>query len=333
MIRRAIIQWAVLMLLVTIAGCFPEDERVAPRERNEITIPYSLYTYQTYFNLENEMILSFHTFSDWDLGFESSDSGYHVILNSARFMMAGNTGNKDFGSVTTPDGTDLFLDASSGNTDSTAIGIWGDFSSPGGPVSYRDVYIIDRGSDENGDDFGLKKIQLGDFSQRDGYSLRFSNIDGSDDHTVTIQKDPSVRFVLFSFDNGGSVKVKEPPADQWDLCFTKYSTILYENDTIPTPYLVRGVYINPEHISVTREMEIPFDQITEGLVKDYPYSRAQDVIGYAWKNYEDGIYRVVENLTWIIRHDNGSLYKMRFTSFHNDQGERGYPSFELLKMN
>lgn len=321
----------VATVLLSLSGCFKEDEPVQPQIRHEIELPWSIYTYQTYFNLEREEFISFHLYNDWDLGFESSDTGFHVILNYARFMMATNLGQQDFDVIREAGQATWLIDASSGNLDSTALGTWWDTQQGFPPKSKRDVYFIKRGSNESGNSFGQKKIQFLDYDG--GYVIRFANPDGTDDHTVTISKDTTVRFVLFSLDSGGMTKTAEAPKQDWDLCFTKYSTILYESDTIPTPYLVRGVYINSENLSAVSETKIPFDQITEGLVQDYHFSSAQDVIGYDWKVYQDGVYVVIDNLTYILRKRSGKMFKMRFTSFHNASGERGYPKFELVPLN
>jgi len=318
-------------LLLLLSGCFQEDEPIQPTAREEMQIPYSLYEYQSYFNLKDRELVAFHPFTDWDLGFECSDTGHRIILNYARFMFSGNVGKVNFDTVQTWKGLTMKFDASSGNTDSTALGDWADFSIPANPIFSGNVYVINRGSDESGNSFGYKKVIFENF-QNNIYQFRFANLDGTDDHTFSIAKDTSVNYISFSFDNGGSPVLTEPPKDTWDLCFTKYTTLLYENDTIPTPYLVRGVYLNPMKVSCTTVTNIPFSQFTYNNLDSYTFSTKQDALGFEWKVYEDGIYKIVPDIFYIIKNRNQKVYKMRFTSFNNKEGERGYPSFELEEL-
>ena len=101
---------ATAMLILT--GCFEKEDLITPREINEIRIPYSLYEYQVYFNLQREEIVAYNHFADWDLGFESSPDGYHIILNASRYMLAGSSGSADFESVTSNSADTLIFDDS-----------------------------------------------------------------------------------------------------------------------------------------------------------------------------------------------------------------------------
>ena len=73
---------------------------------------------------------------------------------------------------------------------------------------------------------------------------------------------------------------------RWDLCFTQYSTILYDDNNVATPYLVRGVYINMNGTTAARDTINSFNDITANDISDYTFSSAQDAIGYDWKDYQ-----------------------------------------------
>ncbi len=77
-------------------------------------------------------------------------------------------------------------------------------------------------------------------------TIHFSNLDGTDEHTFRVQTDPQRKFILFSFRDGGKVMPIQPPDADWDICFTQYSTILFDDNGIATPYLVRGAFLNPD---------------------------------------------------------------------------------------
>ncbi|MHC1704861.1 MAG: HmuY family protein [Tenuifilaceae bacterium] len=328
----------ILIFLFTLTGCFKEDEFVIePIKIQEIKLPYSMYEVQAYYNLANAEVLSHSNYADWDLGFESSTTGYHIILNSSKFMYAGNTGLTDFHSVTTNVADTMIFDKSNGDLNSTAIGEWADFSNLQAPIFYKKVYIINRGVDEEGNKFGFKKIVF-EKLENDTYFIRYANLDNSDEHTFQIPKNPLKNIVQFSFDNGGNINAQQPDKDLWDICFTKYTSILFDDFNVPTPYLLRGVLINSNNIEVARDTINTFTSITNSNIDSYTFFSNQDIIGYDWKEYKNDIYSIVDNITYIIKDRNNSYYKLRFTGFYNsikddpNYGAKGYPSFEIFKL-
>jgi hypothetical protein len=321
----------ILILLFLLTGCFPEDEPVVPLDIDIVEIPYSMYDTQVWYNLHNMSVTSHNSFLDWDLGFESKGSEHHIILNTSRFMHAGNTGSSDFYGITTNPCDTMVYDDSSGDLNKTAIGKWADFSDPLNPVYPQKVYIIDLGSDNNGLPFGSKKITFDSFNNN-VYSIHFSNLDGSDEHYFEVGTDPARSFTLFSFNNGGSMFQFQPPDSDWDLCFTQYSTILFDDNNVATPYLVRGVYINMNGTAAARDTINSFNDITAGDISDYTFSPAQDIIGYDWKDYQDDSYKINPGIFYIIKDQLGEYYKLKFTGFYNNSGERGYSSFQLIKL-
>ena len=321
----------LVVILLALSSCFEDDERIIPFPIDEIEISYSMYEYQTYFNISNQTIVSTNYYSDWDLGFESKKDGYHIILNYARFMYAGNTYETDFLNIKANIAAEMIFDASSGNLDSTALKDWVDLSDPDNPVFNRYVYIIDRGKNEAGDEFGFKKI-IFEKLENDTFYVHFANLDNTEKYYYKIPKDTTTNFTLFSFENGGQINTSEPNKEIWDICFTKYSTIIPDNDGIPTDYLVRGVFLNPyKNILVGMDTVNYFYDIVNEMLDDYQYSNDRDAIGYNWKVFNDNSYEIKEYNSYILRNVEGSDYKLRFTAFYNDMGEKGYPSFELME--
>lgn len=298
-----------------------------------------MYADQTYFNLFDIIVVSHNNFADWDLGFETTPNGYHIILNTSRFMYAGVTNSTNFSLVTTNIADTMIYDRSSGHPDSTAIGDWADFSDPLNPVFPKKVYIIDRGIDESGNSFGYKKIVF-EKLEDDIYYIRFANLDNSDEHTFEIPKNAAVNFVQFSFNGGGNLNTQQPGKELWDLNLTKYSTILFDNanNNKPTPYLVRGVLIN-KGVTVAKDTITPYKSISLNNISGYTFSNKQDAIGYNWKSYINGNYIVKPHYSYIIKDRNNNYYKLRFTGFNNTiigdihYGVKGYPSFEMSKLN
>ena len=132
--------------------CFEQDQRVIYIPINEIEIPNFMYEDQIYFNITDQSIVSTNHYSDWDLGLESSEDGFHIILNYARYMYAGNTYRTDFQNIKSNVASVMAFDASTGNLDSTILSEWADFSDQQNPVYSNYVYILDRGKNEQGDE-------------------------------------------------------------------------------------------------------------------------------------------------------------------------------------
>ncbi len=331
-----------ILIAITLSSCFKEDDYVIEPIRFEITSillksPISMYEEQAYINLYDTAIVGHNNYADWDLGFESSSTGYHIILNSSKFMYAGSTEQTDFASVTSNIASTMLFDRSSGNLDSTAIGNWCDFSNPLNPIFPKKVYIINLGVDENGNSFGYKKIVF-EKLENDTYYIHFANLDNTDEHYYQIPKNTLKDFVQFSFNNGGNLDTQQPDKDKWDLNFTKYSTILYDDNGTPTPYLVRGVFIS-DGISVAKDTLSDFKSIDINKVNSYTFSSKQDAIGYDWKVYKNDLYLVKPHYIYIIKDRNNNYFKIRFTGYYNNianhphYGEKGYPSFEYAKLN
>lgn len=320
-----------ILFLLLLTGCFPEDDKVIPVEIDIIEIPWSMYEYQTWFNLQDKSVVSSNSFMDWDLGFESLGSEHNIILNTSRFMYAGNTGSTDFYGITSNICDTMIYDDSTGDLSKTAIGEWADFSDPGNPVFPKQVYIIDLGYDNNGNQYGFRKITFDNF-QDNTYSIHFSNLDGTDEHTYEIITDPERSFTYFSFSNGGATVFIQPVNTEWDICLTQYSTILFDDFNVATPYLVRGVYINTDGTSAAVDSIRSFYDISLADIDNYTFSDAQDVIGYAWKDFNDDSYKINPDIFYVIRDQRERYYKLKFTGFYNTSGARGFPSFQLVDL-
>jgi hypothetical protein len=330
--KRSYIICFIVLVVIAFTSCFKEDEQIIPIEIQQESIPYSMYEYQTYYNISNKSIVSYNHFSDWDLGFESSAEGYHIILNTARYMYAGNTFDTDFISIKSSQNTKMYFDHSSGNLDSTVFIDWVDLTIQSSPVFNQYVYVVDRGKDESGEAFGLKKIVF-EKMENDTFYIHFANLDNSEEYYFQVPKDPTVNFTLFSFDDGGKFIASEPDKAIWDICFTKYSTVIPDDFGTPTDYLVRGVFLNPyKNIEVALDTVNYFYEILAENMNEYSYSTARDAIGYDWKVFSDDVYQIRDYNSYILKNVNGFNYKLRFTNFYNESGEKGYPSFEITEL-
>jgi len=323
-----------IILLFALTSCFEEDVMVPPHDPGDLMVGKveltETYKYQVFFDLETNSTVKQNLISEWDLGFETSDSGWHIILNTSKMMLAGNTGTTDFETVKSSSGLTMNFDPSHGNLDSTAIGNWYNLSG-GNPVSLENVYVIDRGTDENYDLAGEKKVTF-NFQDENTYVVRFANLNGSGEQTIVIPKDTSVNFVCFSFDKG--IVEIEPNKTSWDLQFGKYSTLLFTDVGDPYPYLVTGVLLNPYKTTASLDTIHQFEEVSFEIAEAQDLVAQRDIIGYEWKEYDfdNGMYQVTPEKIYILKNRIGFYYKMRFIDFYNSTGEKGFPTFEFLRL-
>jgi hypothetical protein len=325
-----------------LVSCFKEDDPIPPHDPGDVkTESIELmndYRYQVYYDMNSEQVVSTNLKKEWDLGFECSDTGWHILLNTASFMVASGTGTDDFSAPIDTTGFSWKFDKSDGNLDSTAIGSWFAWTEDSTTRIYtEEVYVIDRGYDEAGNLRGLRKIVF-QFVDEENYVFTYANMDGGNKITDTVTKDPTVNFMCYSFDDGGKQINFEPPTFEWDLLFTQYTTLLYTNEGDPYPYIVTGVLSNRIGVEVARDTLMDFQTIDLSSVQSLEFTAIQDEIGYDWKDVTGDVtsgnisYEIIEGLNYLIRSQEGYYYKLRFISFYNNDGEKGYPTFEYQRL-
>ncbi len=325
----------ILATMLIVSSCFKEDERLPASTIQTSTIEMNqYYQYQAYFDLVKGEITEQNDKNDWDLEFECADSAWHIRLNTSEFMVAGNTGIKDLSAVSDTTGLNWKFDKSDGNPDSTAIGKW--LAINGADTVYtNNVYVINRGYNHLGNVRGLKKIA---FLKVDFNEFRFvySDMNGDNQQEFRIQKMEGVNYTQFSFENGGQQVDFEPVSDSWDLFFTQYTTLLFTTAGDPYPYLVTGVLLNYGNEEIAVDTTQSFENIDLSYAASLNYSKSADAIGYDWKELKGDVntgnvyYEIVKGRTYLIRTSAGIYFKLRFVSFYNSNGDKGYPSFEYL---
>lgn len=341
MMKRNTIYLLLITLLLT--SCFKEDEKIMPHDPGDLSEAQvemgGNYAMQVYFDMASGESISSNEKDIFDLAFESGEDGWHILLNSASFMYAAKTGNQDFDAPIDTTGFDWKYDKSDGDLDSTAIGMYFNYDPiDSSKICTGDIYVLIRGYDVDANVRGLKKIV---FTHVDDslYRFRYANLDGSEEISAEVVKDPLVYFSYFSFENGGQQIYPEPLPDSYDLVFTMYTTLLYTNEGDPYPYLLTGTLLNRQGVEVARDTSLPFDDINYENAVLMDFSDDLDRIGWDWKDLEGDVtgggslvYNIVEGLHFVIRDTEGFLYKMRFTSFYNDQGVKGHPRFEYQRL-
>lgn len=323
---------SLIAIIIALSSCFKEDEKVPAPQPGDLETMISdvgeNYTTQNFVDLNTLEEKSILNIADWDLAFECKKDSFHVLLNSALMMLAGNTYDTNFATIYSPEGLEMNFDVSSGNLDSTAIGIW--YQSDGeNLVSKKQVYVLDRGIDGDLNVLGFKKFSLG--MEEEKYIIRYANLDGSEEKKVVIEKDENYNYIHLSFENG--IIPVEPPKADWTLKFSRYSTLLFTNEGDPYPYNVIGVLSNPNHVQ-TCETSDDFFNITLSDTTKYEFRNKADVIGFNWKyyNFDDGLYTIAPDKNYVLKDKDGFYYKLRFTSFYDNLGNKGAISYEVKRL-
>ena len=321
----------IFLIMVFLTSCFKEDEPIKPRSHEDFTVSESIYTHQSFFDLATRQIVSVNPVDAWDLGFESSADGWHIIINSGKYLGIYSSGTTDFNGFTSvPSSGNWKFDKSDGDLDSTAVGKW---LSPESNIPTNELFVV--GVNDGVKYLPLKKIVFTSLSAG-VYSFKYANLDGSNQVTFSITKDPTKNFVYFSFSDEGKEVTVEPSKNNWDFVFTQYSTMLYTDQGVPTPYFVRGVLSNRNGVETALDTLIGFINITSSDLSDLQFSTKSDAIGHDWKSVNiDGnaaTYAIRQKNTYVIKSTDGLYYKLRFTGFFNDQGSPGYPRFEVKEL-
>ena len=282
------------------------------------------YRYQVFYNINNNMIVSTNLKTDWDLSFENGDEGYRISINSSTLSQIAIVNNIEFENVDNTLNLIWKWDNPNGDLDSTAIGDHRGLSNT--------VWVIDRGYTASGNQRGYKKFMI-DTVNNNYYKIRYSNLDNSQDTTITIYKEKDRNFTQFSFDTNSQIQI-EPLDNTWNLLFTQYTHLYTGNVDLPM-YLVTGVLINSfSDIRVAIDSLNEFENINYNLINNYIFSNKKNTIGYNWKYYDfnNQAYIIKKHINFIIKDASNQYFKLRFIDFYNDLGEKGFPKFEAQKL-
>jgi hypothetical protein len=316
----------ILYLFFFILACEQQETPIIQHTNGNITSMQidigSNYSQQVYYSLSDNIIITENEKEDWDLGFESSSLGWNIIINSSTFSQIAELSN-DFSDTIEANNLNWSWDRAEGINDGTAIG------------DYRDknnFYVLDRGFNLNGSSRGYKKFMI-DSVNNNSYFIRFANLDNTNLQNLTINKDNSYNFQHLTFKTNETIII-EPKKEEWDLLFTQYTHLFLDNLETPA-YLVTGVLTNyMNNILVATDTINRFIDINLNMIDEYNFTNKQNNIGYNWKlfNFNSQSYTVNSEKTYIILDIDGRYFKLHFIDFYNENGEKGYPKFEVQEL-
>lgn len=273
------------------------------------------YRFQDYFDLSENTSRANVDKYRWELGFGTAEP--HVILNSAIPGLRLAKSEQDWESTTATE--DLFFgwDLATGDLEDMALG-----------DRFDPVYVLNRGLEEDGTALGFLKLQC--HFEEGQYHLRTAELDGSNEHELVI--DPNADYTYMHLHLTHGIVDVEPMKGDWDIVFTHYLHV-YDPETEPFPYQVTGCLLNGTGVTAWESTALSYDEITLESVIDAPFESTRDFIGFDWKYFDFDLGFIVDDArTFVIRDAEGQFFKLKFTGFYDENGEKGHPqfSFQLL---
>lgn len=280
------------------------------------------YKRQVWYSLHDNKTVSVNLKTDWDLAFEASSAGFHVLLNGAKAMKIYKTNYSALSEVndTSGLGSNSKADMPTGNFDSTAIGNW---------QADGKVYVINRGYNESGILQGFYKLKLSNVTATQ-FTFDYGDIYSTEIFHGVVNKDDAYNFIMFSLSGHAQVSI-EPKKQDYDLCFTQY-THLFTNPF--QYYQVTGVLSNNFNTTVALIKDKAFTDITISDTLNRFFDPARNAIGYDWKSFDltTNLYTVNPAWCYVVHDNKGFCYKLHFIDFLSASGEKGFPKFEFKKL-
>lgn len=291
------------------------------------------YQKQLYFDMSSGMLKASHARDVWDLALGSNMKEPNVIVNPAMSMSVAATGSTDFQVVYNPADYQFRFERAAHYL--TRGWIASDLAAG---VTGQQVFLIDLARNFSNQKRGVRKIQITGIDAS-GYNLKVADLDNSNLMEVRVEANPDYNNVFVSLEKPDSVMLLEPVSSEWDLHFTKYMERLYDgSDTLD--YSVTGCMINPLQTTAyydtisSLDSTIGYSSLRLEDVDESQLTSRQDVIGHDWKYFDldAGSYLVRTNRNFFIRDNAGVTYRMHFTGFYNNAGQKGAVSFEYLPL-
>lgn len=321
-LKRNNLLCSIFFTTLIVVGCEKEELPIEPHATGDVTENQvemgSDYRNQLFYDIETNTVVSSNEKTLWDIAFESAPNGKHIILNTAKGMAVHHS-ELSYAELLSEDDMEWQYDAHSGNIDSTAFDT----------IIFNQLYLVDRGYDWAGTHLGFTKIYITD-SDASTYSIAFGDISSTSPNTAVIEKRNDNLFTYFSFDTGAEIVA--PANEEFDLIFTQYTYLF--TDPI-TPYIVSGIILNRYNTkAIEWQGEESFESIDYDDIAGINFTDDIEIIGYDWKwyDFDQGLYVVDPNQTFIIQTAEGYFYKFHFIDFYNESGIKGYPKFEFVQL-
>lgn len=284
----------------------------------------------------------------WDLGFYAGTE-FRVAINGSLKMAAKQLETTNIDEVQEADETMIIaqgqgfstqIDHPAGLISGTAIA----------EISENDalnkVYLINMGSNPSetapavgsegsasGTSRGWKKIRV--LKSGNDYKIQYADIASTTHQEMTITKNSAYNFTFFSFTTNNVVSV-EPQKNQWDINFTTFTNLVGPTTPYYYPdFVVNNIKGGARTYQVMITDAVTYENFTLANVVDASFTEDQRNIGSNWRStsvVQNGIpvsqFVLKTDRFFVVKDPAGNIYKLKFTGGANNNGERGFPTFQ-----
>nr|WP_295930939.1 HmuY family protein [uncultured Dyadobacter sp.] len=272
----------------------------------------------------------------WDLGFYGG-TDFRVTINGTNGASALATTKTDINAVSDKDfkpdslavgqgtGKLSLVDNAGGDLTKTVI------QAISATDADNKVYILNRkgGSGTVLPASDLYKIRV--LRKGTGYTLQYAKVNETTFKTLDVNKDAAYNSEFVSLEKGATVDV-EPAKDRWDLrwgysmYFTNFGAGLIPYGFSDLVFINNLANVEAAEVLTTTAT---YDAFAESNLNGITFNKSADAIGSKWRVTSGGPIGVKADRFYLIKDPAGNIYKLRFLSFHaDDGGVRGKPKLE-----
>ncbi|MXV39107.1 T9SS type A sorting domain-containing protein [Flavobacteriaceae bacterium Ap0902] len=266
---------------------------------------YKFSDQQTHFFDRNEWDVAFYRVSNYDQGIRVNEGkGLALYEASNDINDWNNIDFYDIPSFTVLHNSDEDWKMGAFNQGSATYG-WGEYNMSNHHLVGSVIFVIG-----NMIDGSVYKFMIEDYFG--GYTIKYAlwdgNAWGSDMTNFVSNTENTDRFFNYLKLSTNELVVASPETNAWDLKFTKYSTLVTNNNGEEMPYTVTGVLQNP-NVTVAQVEGEATD------ISNLDYSEDINTIGYDWKSLNSNWeYEIVPNQFYYVKSED-TVYRMVFESF------------------
>jgi hypothetical protein len=182
---------------------------------------------------------------------------------------------------------------------------WGTLDAGTGVIAGDEVFAL------RFKDGSYKKIQIVSLAQG-VYTVKYADLDGSNENTVTIDK-ADFSDTDFAFLSLASGQTLPPIAIDWDLAFVRYAAPNDDGAGGVIQIMSSGVLSAPG-VEVAQADNVIIEEVE---YEDYIDSLSSeiDVIGWDWKLFNNVSWELAENRAYFVKTADGAVWKLVFEEF------------------
>lgn len=184
---------------------------------------------------------------------------------------------------------------------------WGKYIPSGQRVAGEKIYVLKL---RNG---RYKKIKIESLIGTT-YTIKYANLDGSEEVVKTINKMPvrPTKLIYFSMTTNEVVDVM--PTDGFDLMYGRYISLAKDpNGTIEQQYNVTGILTGPGVQAVAAKGIDP--ETVSHLDYANSYSSQTDIIGYDWKTLVGTSWSIAKDRVYFVKTAENRVWKIVIIDF------------------